>query len=216
MKKFNILNRLIKTGIIAVVRASSPAKAEKIAAACIKGGVTGIELTFTVPHADQVITNLTQKYASQKEVVIGAGTVLEPVSAQIAIINGAEFIVSPSFNPDVAKICNLYEIPYTPGCMSPTEIQSALETGVDLIKIFPGSVVSPKMISAIHGPFPDVNIMPTGGVNLENMSDWFKAGVTLVGAGSNLTAAANQDDFDGVTMMAKKYHQRLLEIRKNN
>lgn len=213
MKKFDILKRITEAGIIAVVRAESAEKAEKIADAVIKGGVTGIELTFTVPHADQVIANLSSKYAKQKDVVIGAGTVLDPISARIAIISGADFIVSPSFNPEVAKICNLYEIPYTPGCMTPTEIQKALETGVDLVKIFPGSVVSTKMISEVKGPFPYLSIMPTGGVNVDNMADWFKAGVTLVGAGSNLTKSADHDDFDGVTSMAKKYHQKLEEIR---
>lgn len=215
MKKVELLNRIQKAGIIAVVRGDSAKLAEKTADAVIKGGVTGIELTFTVPHADKVITNLTEKYSDKKDVIIGAGTVLDAVSARIAIINGAEFIVSPSYNSEVAKMCNLYEIPYTPGCMTPTEVQSAFETGADLIKIFPGSVVSPKMISAIKGPFPYAAIMPTGGVNLENMETWFKSGVTLVGAGSNLTGPAEKGDFAAVTAMAKKYHDKLIEIRTN-
>lgn len=213
MQKINILNNLLKAGVVAVVRASTPEKAKRTADAVIKGGVTAIELTFTVPHADQVISYLNKKYTDRADVIIGAGTVLDPVSARIAIINGADFIVSPSFNKDTAEICNLYEIPYTPGCMTPTEIQQALETGVDLVKIFPGSVVSKKMVSAVKGPFPHLSIMPTGGVNLENMEEWFDAGVSLVGAGSNLTAAADNDDFDGVTEMAEKYHNKLNSIR---
>lgn len=214
MQKVELLNRIKNAGIIAVIRENSASLAEKTADAVIKGGVTGIELTFTVPHADQAITYLTEKYLDQKEVIIGAGTVLDPVSARIAIINGAEFIVSPSYNAEVAKMCNLYEIPYTPGCMTPTEVQHAFETGADLIKLFPGSVISPEMISALKGPFPYSSIMPTGGVNLDNMETWFKAGVTLVGAGSNLTKAAADGDFDSVTEMAKKYHDKLIEIRK--
>lgn len=211
--KMNYLNRLIKAGIVAVIRGDSAEQAIKTTDAVIKGGVTAIELTFTVPEADKVIATLTKRYKDDPSVVIGAGTVLDPASARIAIINGANFIVSPSFNKDVARMCNLYEVPYTPGCMSPTEVQEALETGSDLIKIFPGSVVSQAMISEIHGPFPYVNIMPTGGVNLDNMEKWFKAGVTLVGAGSNLTAEAKVHNYSAVTNMAKKYHAKLEEIR---
>lgn len=214
MRKIDILTKMKEAGIIAVVRANSPEKALKTTDAVIKGGVVGIELTFTVPQADKVIAQLTSKYKDNPNVVIGAGTVLDPPSARIAIINGAQFIVSPSFNAEVAKICNLYEIPYTPGCMTPTEIQQALETGVDIVKIFPGNVVSYKMIADLKGPFPYLTIMPTGGVSLDNLQDWFKAGVALVGAGSNLTSGANSDNYTQVTQMAEKYHDKLLEIRK--
>jgi 2-dehydro-3-deoxyphosphogluconate aldolase/(4S)-4-hydroxy-2-oxoglutarate aldolase len=213
MQKVDRLLRLQKAGVVAVVRAETPEKAEKIADAVIAGGVTAIELTFTVPHADQVIANLSDKYADDKNVVIGAGTVLEPATARIAMIAGAEFIVSPSFNPETAKICNLYTTPYTPGCMTPTEIQAALTAGVDLVKLFPGAVLQPTMVKAVLAPFPNLSVMPTGGVNADNMADWFAAGVTLVGAGSNLTAPASHDDFAGVTAMAKEYKAKLAEIR---
>lgn len=213
MQKVELLNRIKKAGIVAVIRGNSASLAEKTADAVIKGGITGIELTFTVPHADHVITELTEKYADCKDVIIGAGTVLEPVSARIAIINGAKFIVSPSYNAEVAKMCNLYGIPYTPGCMTPTEVQHAFETGADLIKIFPGNVVTPKMISALKGPFPYSAIMPTGGINIDNMDIWFKSGVTVVGAGDNLTSAAAEGDFNSVTQMAKKYRDKLVKIR---
>ena len=213
MKKVELLNRIKDAGVIAVIREDSAAKAVKLADAVIAGGVTGIELTFTVPHADQAITELTEKYADDDQVIIGAGTVLDAVTARIAIIDGAEFIVSPSFNPEVAKVCNLYSIPYTPGCLTPTEIQHALESGVDLVKLFPGSVAGPGMVKAVLAPFPNASIMPTGGVSLDNMADWFKAGVTVVGAGSNLTAAAKTGDFAGVTATAKQYAAKLKEIR---
>ena len=213
MKKVELLNRIKEAGVIAVIREDSAAKAVKLADAVIAGGVNGIELTFTVPHADQAITELTEKYADDDQVIIGAGTVLDAVTARIAIIDGAEFIVSPSFNPEVAKVCNLYSIPYTPGCLTPTEIQHALESGVDLVKLFPGSVAGPGMVKAVLAPFPNASIMPTGGVSLDNMADWFKAGVTVVGAGSNLTAAAKTGDFAGVTATAKQYAAKLKEIR---
>lgn len=214
LKKVTILEKIVASGIVAVIRGESPQKAAKTAEAVIKGGVKGIELTFTVPQIDKVIAELSDKY-HDSEVTVGAGTVLDATSARIAILAGAEFIVSPSFNVEVAKICNLYQIPYVPGCMTVTEVQTALSYGVDIIKLFPGSVTGSKMISAIHGPLPDVSIMPTGGVSLDNMEDWFKAGAIVVGTGSNLTGAADQDDFETVTTMAEKYTSKLTELRRN-
>lgn len=214
LKKVTILEKIVASGIVAVIRGESPQKAAKTAEAVIKGGVKGIELTFTVPQIDKVIAELSDKY-HDSEVAVGAGTVLDATSARIAILAGAEFIVSPSFNIEVAKICNLYQIPYVPGCMTVTEVQTALSYGVDIIKLFPGSVTGSKMINAIHGPLPDVNIMPTGGVSLDNMEDWFKAGAIVVGTGSNLTGAADQDDFETVTTMAEKYTSKLTELRRN-
>ena len=213
MQKYDYLNRLINTGCVAVVRGDDADEAVKTVDAVIAGGVTGIELTFTVPHADKALDELSEKYGDREDVLIGAGTVLDPATARLAIIAGAKFIVSPSFNADVAKICNLYSIPYTPGCFTPTEIQTALEAGVDLVKVFPGSVAGPAMVKALHGPFPQLAIMPTGGVSLDNLETWFDAGVTLVGAGSNLTAAAKTGDYAGVTDTAKKYRAKLDAIR---
>ena len=213
MQKYDYLNRLINTGCVAVVRGDDADEAVKTVDAVIAGGVTGIELTFTVPHADKALDELSEKYGDREDVLIGAGTVLDPATARLAIIAGAKFIVSPSFNADVAKICNLYSIPYTPGCFTPTEIQTALEAGVDLVKVFPGSVAGPAMVKALHGPFPQLAIMPTGGVSLDNLEPWFDAGVTLVGAGSNLTAAAKTGDYAGVTATAKKYRAKLDAIR---
>ena len=213
MQKYDYLNRLINTGCVAVVRGDDADEAVKTVDAVIAGGVTGIELTFTVPHADKALDELSEKYGDREDVLIGAGTVLDPATARLAIIAGAKFIVSPSFNADVAKICNLYSIPYTPGCFTPTEIQTALEAGVDLVKVFPGSVAGPAMVKALHGPFPQLAIMPTGGVSLDNLETWFDAGVTLDGAGSNLTAAAKTGDYAGVTATAKKYRAKLDAIR---
>lgn len=213
MQKYDYLNRLINTGCVAVVRGDDADEAVKTVDAVIAGGVTGIELTFTVPHADKALDELSEKYGDREDVLIGAGTVLDPATARLAIIAGAKFIVSPSFNADVAKICNLYSIPYTPGCFTPTEIQTALEAGVDLVKVFPGSVAGPAMVKALHGPFPQLAIMPTGGASLDNLETWFDAGVTLVGAGSNLTAAAKTGDYAGVTATAKKYRAKLDAIR---
>ncbi|RMW42404.1 bifunctional 2-keto-4-hydroxyglutarate aldolase/2-keto-3-deoxy-6-phosphogluconate aldolase [Lactiplantibacillus pentosus] len=213
LQKFEYLNRVVNAGVVSVVRGSTKEEAYKTAEACIQGGVKAIELTFTAPHADQIIGELTEKYQSDSEVVIGAGTVLDPATARIAIIAGAQFIVSPSFNSDVAKLCNLYAIPYVPGCMTPNDVQDALSYGADVIKVFPGSVVGQGMVSALHGPFPQANLMITGGVNLENMQEWFDKGATVLGAGSNLTGAASDGDYVTVTENAKKYRAEIKRIK---
>lgn len=213
MKRVDILSRLEKAGVIAVVRGATKEEAVKASQAIIEGGVTGIELTFTVPQADEVIKELVAAYSNQPEIVIGAGTVLDAVTARMAIIAGAQYIVSPSFDAETAEICNLYQIPYLPGCMTITEMKEALKSGVDIVKLFPGSTYGPSIISAFKAPMPQLNIMPTGGVGLNNMEDWFKAGVVAVGVGGNLLAPAATGDFAKVTEVAKQYAAKLKEIR---
>ncbi|RHW51178.1 bifunctional 2-keto-4-hydroxyglutarate aldolase/2-keto-3-deoxy-6-phosphogluconate aldolase [Bombilactobacillus bombi] len=213
MQKTETINALECAGVVAVVRGDSQDQAYQTAIACIKGDIKAIEMTFTAPAADQNITRLVQEYAADAEVVIGAGTVLDPITARIAILAGAKFIVSPSFNQDTALLCNEYQIPYLPGCMTITEVQTAMRYGAEIIKAFPGNVLGQKFVKAIKAPLSQVNIMPTGGVNLENMHEWFAAGVVAVGAGSNLTGAAAQNDFAAVTQQAQAYHQELLRIR---
>lgn len=208
------LNRLVDCGVIAVVRGETEEEALQSVHAVVAGGVTGIELTFTVPHADQVIAQLTKAYDNQPEVVIGAGTVLDTTSARLAILAGSEFIVSPTYDAAIAELCNLYQVPYTPGCMTISEMQEALKTGADIVKLFPGSAYGPSIIKAFKAPLPQLNIMPTGGVSLDNMAEWFKAGVVAVGVGGNLLAPAATGDFAGVTAVAKQYSAKLAEIRE--
>lgn len=212
MKRLEILQKIKNTGVVAVVRGKDKETAVNSSEACIAGGVTGIELTFTVPNADSAIKELHEKFQNNNLVCIGAGTVLDPVTARIAIMAGADFIVSPSFNKEVAKLCNLYQIPYIPGCETITEVQTALTYGSDIVKIFPGNVVGQDFISAIKAPMPQVSVMPTGGVSIDNMEEWFKKGVTLVGAGSNLVGPADSGDFESVQKNASAYHQKFQEI----
>ncbi|MFR3685721.1 MAG: bifunctional 4-hydroxy-2-oxoglutarate aldolase/2-dehydro-3-deoxy-phosphogluconate aldolase [Enterococcus sp.] len=212
MKRMDILSRLKKAGVIAVVRGKDSAEAVKASQAIIAGGVTGIEVTFTVPNAQTAIQELVEEYQGA-DVVIGAGTVLDVVTARLAIMAGAEFIVSPSFDQETAELCNLYQIPYLPGCMTITEMQKALKMGVDIIKLFPGSVSGPSMVAAVKAPLPHINLMPTGGVSLENMATWFAAGVFAVGVGGNLLAPAATGDFAKVTEIAQQYAVKLAEIR---
>ncbi|WEV57036.1 bifunctional 4-hydroxy-2-oxoglutarate aldolase/2-dehydro-3-deoxy-phosphogluconate aldolase [Ligilactobacillus acidipiscis] len=213
MKKVNILTSIERSGVVSVVRGATKEKAYQTALACIKGGIKAIELTFTAPSADELIKQLNEQYADDPEVIVGAGTVLDAVTARIAIMAGAKFIVSPSFDKKTALICNEYQIPYLPGCMTITEIQTALSYGVDIVKVFPGSVVGKGFVKAVKAPLPYVNIMPTGGVNLDNMHEWFEVGVVAVGAGSDLTGDAAKGDFGAVTKRAQKYHAEYLRIK---
>ncbi|WP_042354530.1 bifunctional 4-hydroxy-2-oxoglutarate aldolase/2-dehydro-3-deoxy-phosphogluconate aldolase [Bacillus rubiinfantis] len=215
MKKVNILNRLERAGVVAVIRGESKEEALKASHAIINGGMNGIELTFTVPQADQVIAELAREYANNKDIVIGAGTVLDVTTARLAIMAGAQFVVSPCFDGETAKLCNLYQIPYLPGCMTINEMKTALTYGVDIVKLFPGSAFGPSIVKAYKAPIPYLNIMPTGGVSLENMEEWFKAGVICVGVGGNLLAPAATGDFDKVTEVAKQYMEKYKKIKTN-
>ncbi|WP_071130737.1 bifunctional 4-hydroxy-2-oxoglutarate aldolase/2-dehydro-3-deoxy-phosphogluconate aldolase [Enterococcus timonensis] len=213
MKRVELLQKIEQSGVIAVVRGKDKAEAIKAVDAIIAGGMKGIELTFTVPNADQAIAELVEKYADDAEVVVGAGTVLDAITARLAIMAGAKFIVSPTFDQETAEICNLYQIPYLPGCMTITEMKNALKAGADIIKLFPGSAYGPSIIKAFTAPLPYLSIMPTGGVSLDNMAEWFKAGVVTVGVGGNLLAPVETGDFDQVTEVAKQYVAKFKEIK---
>ena len=215
MKRVETLEKLTQAGVIAVVRANSGERAVKIVDKLISGGIKGIELTFTVPNASQVIEGLVKKYENQG-VVIGAGTVLDAITARLAILAGAQYIVSPSFDIETAKLANLYQIPYLAGAMTITEMKLALEYGVDIVKLFPGSEASPSMVKSVKAPLPQVNIMPTGGVNLENMHEWIEAGVVAVGVGGSLLKPAENDDWDGLEQNARNYVKRYSDIKNNN
>lgn len=204
MQRTKLLEKVIKSGVVSVVRADSAQKAVKVVEAIIAGGIKSIELTYSVPRANDVIAELIEKYKNT-DVTVGAGTVLDATSARLAIIAGAQFIVSPSFDKEVAKLCNLYQIPYVPGILTPREAQIALEYGSELIKLFPGDITGPKMIKDLKGPFPYINILPSGGVNVDNVADWFEAGAVAVSAGGGVTAPAEKGDYQAVTANARKF-----------
>lgn len=215
MKKFDILNQISKSGVVAVVRGNSAEEAIKISDACIEGGVTSIELTYTVPGARSIIEALVKKYESNKTVLIGAGSVLDPETCKGAIEAGAKFIVAPSFNPNVAMLCNRYQIPYVPGTQTVKEVVTAMEYGSDVIKVFPGDILGPRFVKDVKGPLPYANLMPSGGVDLDNIKDWVKAGVVAVSAGSSLTAGAKKGDFALVTETAKKFVAEFNAAKEN-
>ena len=213
MKKITILSKLADCGVVAVVRADSKEEAVKISEACVEGGIQGIEVTFTVQGADEVIKELASLYKDNGDVVIGAGTVLDAVTARIAILAGAEFVVSPAFDAETAKLCNLYQVPYMPGCMTITEIKQALEAGVDIVKLFPGNAFGPDFVKSVKAPLPQVNIMPTGGVDLNNVEQWIKNGCVAVGVGGNLVAPAKTGEYEKITEYAKQYVAKVQAAR---
>lgn len=182
--KEEVLQMIKKDGMVAVVRGETSEKAMEIVEKCIEGGIRAIELTFTVPYAHRVIEDISRKYGDQ--IILGAGTVLDSETARIAILSGAEFIVSPHFNPEVTKVCNRYRKASMAGILTITEAVQAMEAGVDVLKLFPGDLFGPAFIKDIRGPLPYVQIMPTGGVSAENAGEWIKAGAVAVGAGSSL------------------------------
>jgi 2-dehydro-3-deoxyphosphogluconate aldolase / (4S)-4-hydroxy-2-oxoglutarate aldolase len=213
MKKINILSKVTECGVVAVVRADSKEEAVKISEACVEGGIQGIEVTFTVQGADEVIKELASLYKDHSNVVIGAGTVLDAATARIAILAGAEFVVSPAFDEETAKLCNLYQVPYMPGCMTITEIKRALEAGVDIVKLFPGNAFGPEFVKSVKAPLPQVNIMPTGGVDLDNVEQWIKNGCVAVGVGGNLVAPAKTGEYEKITEYARQYIAKVQAAR---
>lgn len=207
MNKYNILKRIENTGIVAVVRAENNEEANRIACACMDGGIDAIEITFTVPGAHKVIEALVEKFGDK--LLVGAGTVLDSETARIAILAGAKYIVSPAFDADTAKLCNRYQIPYMPGCMTITEIIKAMEAGSDIIKVFPGNAFGPNFIKAIKGPIPQAVLMPTGGVSLDNVDQWIKNGCVAVGAGGALTKGSSEE----ITKTAKQFIEKIKKAR---
>jgi len=209
--KVEVLGKIVSSGLVAVIRATNPDQAARIAEACGLGGVAAIEITFTVPGASGVIEHLAQRSLGQ--ILLGAGTVLDPETARIAILAGAQFVVSPALNPETARLCNRYQVPYIPGAGTIGEVIAAMECGADIVKVFPGEILGPSFVKAVKGPLPQASLMPTGGVSVENVGDWIKAGSVAVGVGGNLTAAAKTGDFAAITQLARQFVEKIKEAR---
>ena len=214
MKKMNILKSLVDCGVVAVVRGKTKEVGVDIAKACVKGNVKVLEITFTNKYAADIIKELANIYECREDIVIGAGTVLDAETARIAILAGAKYIVSPSFNKETAILCNRYKVPYIPGVMTINEIVSSHEVGVDIVKIFPGSVYGPSYIKAIKGPLPYASMMVTGGVNINNIGEWFKSGVDLVGIGGELNTLGEAGKFKEITEVCNDYIEKLNAVRE--
>jgi 2-dehydro-3-deoxyphosphogluconate aldolase/(4S)-4-hydroxy-2-oxoglutarate aldolase len=212
MSKIENLKRIEESGIVAVVRAESSEQALKIAEAVKAGGIQAIEITMTVPGAIEVIKELSRTYI-KGEILIGAGSVLDAETARFCLLAGAEYIVSPALDVETIKLCNRYQKIVIPGAMSVTEVLRAMEAGADIVKIFPATLFGPKIIKAIKGPLPQAILLPTGGVDLNNVAEWITAGSFAVGVGSVLTAGAKKGDYDEVTRTAKEFIKKIRITR---
>lgn len=211
MAKIDVLGKIAASGLVAVIRAESPEQAERVAEACALGGVAALEITFTVPGASGAIEHLAKKMSGQ--ILLGAGTVLDPETARIAILAGAHFVVGPALNPETARLCNRYQVPYMPGAGTIREVIGAMECGADIVKIFPGEILGPAFVKAVKAPLPQASLMPTGGVSLDNVADWINAGAVAVGVGGNLTAGAKTGDFASITQLARRFVEKIKEAR---
>lgn len=215
MKKEVLIQNMRQDCLVAVIRAKNKVEGEKTVEAIIKGGIKFIEITMTMDEGNPVefIQMMSEKYKNDDSIVIGAGTVLDPETARAVILAGANYVVSPGLNVETIKLCNRYRIPMLPGVMTPTEAITALEAGCDIIKVFPGNIVGPGAISSFKGPLPQGEFMPSGGVDVDNVDKWIKAGAFAVGTGSSLTKGVATGDFEAVTKKAREFVEAVQKAR---
>lgn len=196
---------MIDGGLVAIVRVESARQAIEVCGAIARGGIKPIEVTMTVPGAIDVIKEF--KSAMKDEVLVGAGTVLDPETARAVILAGAEFIVTPTLNLRVIEMCRRYGKIVIAGAFTPTEILTAWEAGADIVKVFPATVGGPQYLRDIRGPLPQISLVPTGGVDLENTPDFIRAGAVAVAVGTSLVdkTALSEGRYDLITEKAKRF-----------
>jgi 2-dehydro-3-deoxyphosphogluconate aldolase/(4S)-4-hydroxy-2-oxoglutarate aldolase len=214
MNKAEIVKQIEDVGLVPVVRASSVDEAMQVIEAIKAGGVNVLEITMTVPGAVRVIEKVADKYGS--EVLVGAGTVLDPETARACLLAGAQFIVSPALNLDTIDLCHRYSAPVCPGVLTPTEVVTAWSAGADFVKVFPcGSVGGASYIKNLKGPLPQIKMIPTGGVSLKTAADFIKAGANALGVGTDLVdvKAIRAGDAGVVTERAKQFLEIVREAR---
>ncbi len=211
--KRTILDKMQQVGLMPVVRASSPAQAVRLARAIAAGGVTVLEVTMTVPGAIEALRTLVKE---NPELLIGAGTVLDPETARTCILEGAQFIVSPGTNVRTIEMCNRYTVPSLPGALTPTEVITAWEAGADVVKVFPASAMGgAKYIKSLKAPLPQIEMIPTGGVSLSSAKEFLEAGSFALGVGADLadTKAIDEGRDADVTATARRYMEIIAEFR---
>ncbi len=205
MTKQDVMERVKSLGLLAVIRGPSAELTVKMVSALVAGGVKGIEITYSTPNAEQVVAELAGKFGD--EILLGMGTLTEPAQVSSARAAGACFLVSPVCEPELVRAMVGSGLAVMAGAFTPTEVLQAYRLGVDVVKIFPGSVGGPAYIKALKGPFPYIPMMPTGGVSAANAADWFAAGVVAVGAGSELCPPqlAKEGKFDEISQRAADF-----------
>ncbi len=213
MNELNRLGQLIDSGVIAIMRADSSDQLLAAADAIKAGGVNAIEVTITTPGALAIISQATSKYGP--DVLFGVGTVLDPESARMAIIAGAQFVVCPTLNTDTIKLCKRYSVPVMPGAYTPTEILTAWEAGSDVVKVFPASVGGPSYIKALKAPLPQIRLMPVGGVNLNTAADFVRSGCEIIAVGNSLVNQQLLDErkFDVISERARRFREEVEKGR---
>jgi 2-dehydro-3-deoxyphosphogluconate aldolase/(4S)-4-hydroxy-2-oxoglutarate aldolase len=199
-----ITHAIEQCGVVAVIRLREADRLRAVVDALAEGGVRALEVTMTVPRAIEMIGQLAPTLP--KEFVLGAGTILDAETARLAILAGAQFIVGPVFRPEVIALSHRYDVPAMPGCFTPTEILAAWEAGADVVKVFPATAVGPGYFKDVRGPLPQVKLMPTGGVSLDNAGDWIRAGAVAVGVGTALldAKAIAAGEYGVITANAKR------------
>ena len=188
MDKVELLQGIVDSGVVAIVRLSSSESLVRVAEAIAEGGVRYIEFTMTMPGALDTLGEVSSRF--DDDVIFGAGTVLDAETARAAILAGARFIVAPNLNPEVITLCNRYSAVSMPGALTPTEIMQAWDCGADVVKVFPSGAFGPSYIKALLAPLPQVKLAPVGGVNLDNVTDYIRVGAACVGVGSSLVNSA--------------------------
>jgi 2-dehydro-3-deoxyphosphogluconate aldolase / (4S)-4-hydroxy-2-oxoglutarate aldolase len=199
------MERILETGVVAIMRANSPDQLLSAARAVLAGGVVAIEVTMTTPGALDVIRQATCEFG--KEVLFGVGSVLDAETARAAILAGAQFVVCPTFKPETVEICKRYSVPVVPGAYTPTEILTAWEAGANAVKVFPATAGGPAYIKAVKAPLPQVSLSAVGGVTVENTADFVRAGADFVGVGGELVNQKLLDakDFAAITDRARSF-----------
>src|SRR5438445_3280337 len=202
-------------GIVAVVRSPDHQQLVEVCRALADGGVTVVEITMTVPNALEVVRQVRQALGDR--VLLGAGTVLDPETARAVLLAGAEYIVSPTVNREVIRLCQRYDKLVMPGAFTPTEILAAWEAGADIVKVFPAEVVGPAFFKALRGPLPHVRLLPTGGVDLKTAAEFLRAGACALGIGGQLVEpkAVAERNFDRIRELARQYVNIVKQVRSS-
>src|SRR6266850_2660164 len=213
MSRADVTATVEAMGVVAVIRLKDPAKLRAVVDALAEGGVRALEVTMTVPRAIDLIRELAPTLPPG--FLLGAGTVTDAEMAKRVIDAGARYVVSPVFRPSVIAACHERDVPVMPGCFSPTEILDAHDAGADIVKVFPATMLGPQFIRDVRAPLPQVKLMPTGGVTLDNAGDWIRAGAVAVGVGSALVdvKAIDAGQFDVITANARKVVERVARAR---